>query len=311
MSNHDDHFPDATRRPYIFPAWQSQLWVPQPELFLRPVSPANSQVITPVSQYQSASVAVEVDSSKGNNVNAATKGRSANWLDAEIQFLIAIWKDHHPISKRHNSAVWESIAKQLNTPLTEQELTSIRTASQCKAKMKNLEDEYKRVKDHNNRSGNDRETFTYYEDLNEKLGRRAKITPKTVVECGFEDNNLPSNISPSSSVRKSTSPAPGPSDELSEFSDENEEDQSLSKALFRCKPDACKRKKALARTPTSSKQQRENSAESSGDEDLTFSKSLFFKRKPRTKANKEAPGTSKQRSVKRRKNKESNGQTSG
>ena len=234
MSDHGDHFPDATRRPYIFPAWQSQLWVPQPELFSRP----DSQVITPVSQYQSASVASEVDSSKGNNVNAGAKGRSANWSDAEIRFLIAIWKDHHPINKRHNSAVWESIAKQLNTLLREQELTSIRTASQCKAKMKNLEDEYKRVKDHNNRSGNDRETFTYYEDLNEILGCRAKITPKTVVECGFEDDNLPSNISPSSSVRKSTSPTPGPSDELSEFSDENEveEDQSLSEALFRRKP---------------------------------------------------------------------------
>ena len=126
--------------------------------------------------YQSTSAVVgeAQDSSKENN--AGSKGRSPNWWDAEIRSLIAIWKDHHPISKRHNSA-----AKQLNKLLKEQGLTSIRTASQCKAKIKNLEDEYKRVKDHNNKSGNDRETFTYYEDLNEILGCRAKITPKTVV----------------------------------------------------------------------------------------------------------------------------------
>ena len=72
-----------------------------------------------------------------------------------------------------------------------------------------------------------------------------------------------------------------------------------------------RRKKALARTPTSSKQQGKKSGESSGDEDLAFSESLFFKRKPGTKAGKEAPGTSKQPSVNRRKNKETNGQSSG
>ena len=168
--------------------------------------------------------------------------------------------------------------------------------------MKNPEDGHKHVKDHNNRSGNDPETFTYYEDLNEMLSCRTKIMQKTVVECGCEDDNLPSNISLSSSVRKSTSPAPGPSDELSEFSDENEEDQSLLEVLFRHKPDAYKRKKALARTPTSSKQQREKSAESSGAEHLAFPESLFFKCKPGTKAGKEAPGTSNQPPVKRKKN---------
>ena len=56
-----------------------------------------------------------------------------NWSDAEICFLIESWKDHHPISK-------------------------------------NLEDEYKRVKDHNSKRRNDHESFTYYEELNEILG---------------------------------------------------------------------------------------------------------------------------------------------
>lgn len=77
--------------------------------------------------------------------------------------------------------MWESIAREVNSLLRDQGLTSIRTAAQCKAKIKNLEDEYKRVKDHNSKSGNGLETFTYYEELNKILGCRAKITPKTVV----------------------------------------------------------------------------------------------------------------------------------
>lgn len=93
-----------------------------------------------------------------------------NWSDAEICFLIESWKDHHPISKRQNSAVWESIARELNSLLREQGLASIHTATQWKSKIKNLEDEYKCVKDHNSKRRNDHESFTYYEELNEILG---------------------------------------------------------------------------------------------------------------------------------------------
>ena len=226
-----------------------------------------------MSQYQSASVsgASEGLGIENSSRDASSKGRSPNWSDAEIRFLIATWKDHHPISKRHNSAVWESIARELNGLLREQGLKSIRTAGQCKAKIKNLKDEYKRVKDHNSKSGNDCESFTYYEELNEILGCRAKITPKTVVECGFIDDN---------------SIIPGPSlEELSESSDDESirdgEEQTLSEALFRREPAAKKGKKRLATTPNSSKQKGPKSAKSSesGDEDLTFSESLFFKNK--------------------------------
>ena len=121
--------------------------------------------------------------------NAGTKSHSTNWSDAEIH-----WKDHHHNSKRHNTAVWESIVKQLNSLLREQGIMTTRTASQCKSKIKNLEGEYKCVKDHNNKNRNNRETFTYYEDLNE-------ITPKAVIEYRFEDDGLPINISLSCSVR--------------------------------------------------------------------------------------------------------------
>lgn len=293
-----DHFanPSPARGPFIFPAFQNQLWLPQPRS-ARPDSPAESQISTAMSPYQSASASVAVedqDSSKENN--ASTKGRSPNWSDAEIRFLIAIWKDHHPINKRHNSLLWESTAKELNSLLREQGLTSIRMAAQCKAKIKNLEDEYKCVKDHNNKSGNGRETFTYYEELNDILGCRAKITPKTVVECGFEDNN---------------SAIPEPSvEELSESSDNesvrDREEQTLSQALFRREPAAKKGKKPLASTPNSSKQKGQKSAEA-GDEDVTFSEWLFSKSKRGSQTGKKSSSLSNQPPVKRCRKTESSG----
>ena len=188
-----------------------------------------------------------------------------------MRFLITTWKDHHPISKRQNSAVWEPISRELNSLLREQGLTSIHTAAQCQAEIKNVEDEYKHVNDHNSKSGNDHEFFMYYEELNEILGCQAKITPKTVVECGFIDDN---------------SAIPGPSlEEFSESGDDKSirdgEEQTLSEALFRQEPAAKRGKKRLVTMPKSSKQKGPKSAKSaeSRDEDLTFSVSLFFKNK--------------------------------
>lgn len=51
--------------------------------------------------------------------------------------------------------------------------------------MRYLQDEYKRVKDHNSRTGNDRETFEYLEQINKVLSCKPNITPKRVLECGL------------------------------------------------------------------------------------------------------------------------------
>lgn len=245
-----------------------------------------------MTQYQSSSL-VEDDSSEVNN--ASTKSPSPNWSDAEIHFLITTWKDHHPISKRHNAAVWESIVKQLNNLLREQGLCPFARHPNANL-LKNLEDEYKRVKDHNNISRNNRETFTYYVDLNE-------ITPKAVIEYGFEDDRLPINICPSCSGKKSTPSMPETEEELSDSSVGDEEGQLLANALFRCElASSNKGKKTLASALSSSKWQSPRSTASSeaGDEHLAFSELLFVRRKrPGSKAREKASGKSNQATAKK------------
>lgn len=132
--------------------------------------------------------AAEQDSSR-------SKKRASNWGDAETRYLISVWKNHYPVSKRHNSKEWASIAKELNAMLQAQGLNGYRSGEQCKARMNNLEYEYKKCKDHNNKSGNDpgHEAFPYFEDLDELLGCRPKITPKHLEECGLPDKSSSSN----------------------------------------------------------------------------------------------------------------------
>ena len=62
------------------------------------------------------------------------------------------------------------------------------------ARMKYLQDEYKRMKDHNSRSGNNRETFDYFYEINAVLGCKPNIAPKRVFECGFLEDASSSSM---------------------------------------------------------------------------------------------------------------------
>jgi len=168
------------------------------------------------------------DGESGISEGSGSKVRSPNWTDAEVRLLISVWKDYFPISKRQTSIIWERISKQLNQLLAEQNLSCIHTAQQCKAKIKNLGDDYKRVKDHNNKSGNERITFPYFDDLNDVLGCKPRITPKKVAECGFDEQSSPCASSSSCPSTLSSTETGDPN--LEEL--KNQEDLSFSESLF-------------------------------------------------------------------------------
>lgn len=118
-----------------------------------------------------------------------TSSRGKNWSDQETRFLLDLWRDQYPVSKKRNAVIWDTISKDLNKQLKEHGINSFRSGPQCKARIKALEDSYKKVKDHNNRSGNDDKTCEYYEELNEVLGCKPNITPKSTVNCGLSDDD--------------------------------------------------------------------------------------------------------------------------
>ena len=120
------------------------------------------QFMSATSLHSTSSTLASSTSSGESSENSPTEGsvnrnRCPNWSDAETRFLLETWRDSFPISRRRNSGAWDTIAKKLNNILKEQKISSFRTGVQCKARIKYLQDEYKRVKDHNSRSRNDRE----------------------------------------------------------------------------------------------------------------------------------------------------------
>jgi hypothetical protein len=55
---------------------------------------------------------------------------------------------------------------------------------QCKAKIKNLKQDYKKIKDHNGVTGNGRQTCKFYDKLDAILGHRPASTPPVLLDAG-------------------------------------------------------------------------------------------------------------------------------
>ena len=50
------------------------------------------------------------------------------------------------------------------------------------------------MKDHNSRSGNNRKTFDYFDEIDAVLGCKPNIAPKRVFECGFSEDASSSSV---------------------------------------------------------------------------------------------------------------------
>ena len=175
--------------PYLFHSISMQnqflhYWQPAVPPYQVPM-PHASLSISSVPTYSSQS---ESTTNKENPQPGATnRNHGSKWTDAETRYLLELWRDNFPISKKRNSTVWDAIAKKLNFIFKDKEIPSYRTATQCEVRIKYLQDECKWVKDHNSWSGNNWELFECYDEIVEVLGSKPNISPK---ECGFaEDGN--------------------------------------------------------------------------------------------------------------------------
>ena len=108
--------------------------------------------------------------------------RGSTWTDAEVTALISIWGDtkiqEQLDGATRNKTIFDEIAKKL------QSLGYERDWKQCRAKIKNLKGDYKKVKDHNGATGNGRKTFKLFKKLDEILGHRPASVPSVLVDAG-------------------------------------------------------------------------------------------------------------------------------
>ena len=121
--------------------------------------------------------------------------RGSTWSDGEVAALISIWGEADIQEQLDGATRNKTIYVRISKKLEESGFT--RDWQQCKAKIKNLKFDYKKVKDHNGVTGNGRRTCKFYDKLDAILGHRPASAPSVLMDAG--SSSLPTADSHSQS----------------------------------------------------------------------------------------------------------------
>ncbi|XP_024868165.1 probable autophagy-related protein 17 [Temnothorax curvispinosus] len=145
----------------------------------------------------------------------ANVGEASNdgfrWIDEAVRLLLAEYKQHEYLLNTGKVSVkkfWEIISQKL------QEQSYNITGLQCKSKFNGLRKTYKNIKDHNNKSGNNRCTWSYFELMDEMFGHKPWV--KSVLTLDTSDSILPSPGPSSSNSNSSPGPRSSPCQKVNE-----------------------------------------------------------------------------------------------
>ena len=101
------------------------------------------------------------------------------WSTKSTKLLISLRRENDDLfvkGKVRKNVAWQRIAEKFN--LT----SSVKvTGEQCSNKWKKLEEKYKKVKEHNDKTGNDRKECDFQQELEEFFGTDPKIIPTATV----------------------------------------------------------------------------------------------------------------------------------
>ena len=112
--------------------------------------------------------------------------RGIVWEKDEIEALISIW-GQETIQAKFNSAghrnqeIYDEIAKKMKD-----EHNFVRTAQQCRSKVKKLKFDFNACEDNNRKSGNERKECKFYHLLAPVLKDKANVNPK-FTKSSFKD----------------------------------------------------------------------------------------------------------------------------
>ncbi|XP_052408638.1 uncharacterized protein LOC127953431 [Carassius gibelio] len=100
------------------------------------------------------------------------------WTDEEVQALLSVFSEEDIQRELETATRNEKVYLRMSSRLCE--LGIVHTGKQCREKLKKLKQDYKKIKDHNNRSGSDRRTNKWFDRLDALLGHRPSFSGAAV-----------------------------------------------------------------------------------------------------------------------------------
>ena len=102
-----------------------------------------------------------------------------SWSTNSVKLLISLRRENDDLfskGKVRKNVAWQRIAEKFNAT------SSVKaTGEQCSNKWKKLEEKFKKVREHNDKTGNDRKECEFEEELAEFFGNDPKIMPLATV----------------------------------------------------------------------------------------------------------------------------------
>ena len=107
--------------------------------------------------------------------------------DIQAGKLIAAYQDNYDHlrstkSSHGKKSLWDTIMEDFLSLCGDAGIETEKTLAQVKEKWRSLFDKYKAVKDNNNKTGRDRRTFEFYDEIDEFMSGSDKVNPKFVKE---------------------------------------------------------------------------------------------------------------------------------
>ncbi|KAK9979861.1 hypothetical protein ABG768_013269 [Culter alburnus] len=102
------------------------------------------------------------------------------WTDEEVQALLSVFAEEEIQWELETATRNEKVYLKMSSRLCE--LGIVHTGKQCREKLKKLKQDYKKIKDHNNRSGSDRRTNKWFDRLDALLGHRPSFSGSAVTK---------------------------------------------------------------------------------------------------------------------------------
>ncbi|CAG9773217.1 unnamed protein product [Ceutorhynchus assimilis] len=121
------------------------------------------------------------------------------WTQQQTLLLIRLVESNYEkFNEGLKKNVWLKIAKALSD-MTNKKFT----AEQCDTKWKGLKRTYKTIKDHNNKSGNDRRIWEFFAAIDSFLSKKPEIEPLSI--CSTITNKLELRVDPSTAEESTSS----------------------------------------------------------------------------------------------------------
>ena len=118
-------------------------------------------------------------SANNKKTSTTTKATRKRWERKQTNVLVAKWKEYfNEIESAGANAAWAKIKSCVDQAGEE------KTVQQCKNKIKNLKDEYKKAKDHNSRTGNSPIYPPFFHEIDEVYSTRDVVNMPNLAEVG-------------------------------------------------------------------------------------------------------------------------------